>query len=208
MCQAVHSSWDVGCCLPVSATPLPFFFLIPQNHLQLVKNDPLKLVNVFHSFPLTSHSCDRRCPSGVGTAPLPRGGVAMVVPTSGLGLSCLFSPALPPQELHLAGTWQQKLLTKRLEKLLRLMLSILKGFQGVEVSSKPTFTLYRETLRHKKRKVIPLDGEGNKDWSWSVLLLLWVPHVISRVFCWLPMRFAEQKNYLLWETFYLVLSPT
>lgn len=124
--QAVHSSWDVGCCLPVSATPLPFFFLIPQNHLQLVKNDPLKLVNVFHSFPLTSHSCDRRCPSGVGTAPLPRGSVAMMVLTSGLGLSfCLFSPAcLPPQELHLAGTWQQKLLTKRLEKLLWLMLSI------------------------------------------------------------------------------------
>ena len=26
--QAVHSSWDVGCCLPVSATPLPFFFFL------------------------------------------------------------------------------------------------------------------------------------------------------------------------------------
>ena len=71
-----------------------FFFLIPQSYLQLVKNDPLKLVNVFHSFPLTSHSCDRRCPSGVGTAHLPRGSVAWWPPLQVWGSASVCSHQL------------------------------------------------------------------------------------------------------------------
>ncbi|MXQ84653.1 hypothetical protein E5288_WYG016741 [Bos mutus] len=66
----------------------PVIEIMKQSHLQLVKNDPLKLLNVFHSFPLTSHSCNRRCPSGVGTAPLPRGSVAMMVPTADYVTQC------------------------------------------------------------------------------------------------------------------------
>lgn len=138
-----------------------FFFLIPQSHLQLVKNDPLKLLNVFHSFPLTSHSCDRRCPSGVGTAPLPRGSAAMMVPTSGLGLSfCLFSLArLPPQELHLAGTWQQKLLTKRLRSFYGSCYKSKGGSRGLRYHPSQPSHLRGRDSKAQKWKVIPLVGE-------------------------------------------------
>lgn len=68
----VHSI--LGCWLLFASlcNSLCLFFLIHRTICKS-ENDPLKLVNVFHSFPLTSHSCDRRCPSGAGTAPLPRG---------------------------------------------------------------------------------------------------------------------------------------